>query len=1053
MLTCPSCGRASPPDAAFCAGCGTPLGATATSREVRKTVTALFCDLVGSTALGEAHDPEVLRPLLDRYFAAMRAAVERHGGRVEKFIGDAVSAVFGLPDSHEDDALRAVRAGMEMQERLARISEGSAIALACRVGVTTGEVLVPGGGAPLIGDAMNTASRLQSSAEPGSVVIGEPTWRLVRDAVTASPLPPVEARGKAEPVPAWRVLAVASGSPMRARRMDAPMVGRTREAALLANAFERAATDRACQLFTVLGVAGAGKSRLVEEFLRSDAVAGAEARIVHGRCLAYGDGIAFLPVADAIRDALGLPEFADPDAVRAAVAGVVEAEQFAPTIVRNVTALLGAGSDGTAEETQWAVRRLLETLARDRPLVAVLDDIHWGDAAFLELVDHLADWSRDAPILLLCMARPDLLDVRPTWAGGKANATTISLPPLSDAECGELIGHLLGEAALPGDVRDRITRVAEGNPLFVEEMLRMLVDDGLLVRRGEAWSTTANLSGLGVPPTVTALLSARLDRLSDEERTALEAASIAGKEFHRGAVRTLLPAGERDAADAYLRTLVRRELVVPERSRMPGEEAYRFRHILIRDATYDAIPKAARARLHEAFATWLEGVAGDRLVEQQSIVGYHLERAYRYGQELGLPEDAALRLRAATALTTAGRRALQDGDIGSATALLRPAAELARGDRLEFEALEALMIAANAAARLDETYSALDRLEAAAVAAGSDVWMMRARMARFSDGVYVHPESWDPAQTQALMHEAISTYRKHGAERFVSQALQWLASVELSRGNAARSHELDLEAVDVAMRTGQRMWAMIAIGLAAHDLIAGAQPLEAVLDDVSSHLRRFGEDRSITTTLLAERALAFAQAGRLAEAGADLAAARQMSDELGRAAQPDHAIVEGCIAWLVGDLAVARERLAEAHRLAADHELNMGLAESGPLLARVLLELGRDAEAASIVADFEDNALFASAGPNAAAVNAVIAARRGGLEVALERSAEAVDRLASTDLLADQGFVALDRAEVLRLAGRPEDARAAAEDALARFERKQHALGVQQARVMLERLG
>jgi class 3 adenylate cyclase len=283
MLTCPACGRANPTAASFCMGCGGLLGATATAHETRKTVTALFCDLVGSTTLGETHDPEVLRGALERYFDIVRAAVERHGGRVEKYVGDAVNGVFGLPAAHEDDALRAVRAGVEIQAGLAGLNATSAVPLAARVGIHTGEVLAPGTGRPLIGDTMNTAARLQSGAEPGSVVIGEPTWRLVRDAVVAAPLEAFALKGKAEPVAAYRVLRVASGSPMRTRRLDAPMVGRAREAALLANAFERVASDRACQLFTVLGTAGAGKSRLVEEFLGVQA--DGNAAILRGRCL------------------------------------------------------------------------------------------------------------------------------------------------------------------------------------------------------------------------------------------------------------------------------------------------------------------------------------------------------------------------------------------------------------------------------------------------------------------------------------------------------------------------------------------------------------------------------------------------------------------------------------------------------------------------------------------------------------------------------------------------------------------------------------------------
>jgi len=654
--------------------CGAPLAPAAAPREVRKTVTALFCDLVGSTTLAERHDPEVLKPVLQRYFEEMRAAVERHGGTVEKFIGDAVVAVFGIPQVHEDDAIRAVRAASEMRERLMAFAEGSAVELVCRIGLTTGEVLVAGEDQPPIGDTMNIAARLQSSAEPGEILIGEPTYRLVQDAVVAEPVEPLALKGKTEPVPAYRLLQVASLSPMRTRRLDAPMVGRTRERVLLQQAFERAISDRACQLFTVLGAAGAGKSRLVEEFLSGID----EANLMRGRCLPYGDGITYFPVAEAMKEALGLADFDDESSVREKIHAAVAEEDHAEAITANLAKLLAAGEGGAPEETFWAIRRFLEVRGRERPVVVVFDDIHWGEPTFLDLVEHVADWSRDASILLLCMARPDLLDVRPGWAGGKTNAATISLAPLTEAECAELINHLVGSSDLPQEVRDRITGVAEGNPLFVEEMLRMLIDDGLLVRGGERWVPVGDLGDVSVPPTISALLSARLDRLSDAERTLIEAAAVCGKEFHRGAIGDLVPEDSSGDVDIHLRSLVRRELIGPQRSLLPGEDAFRFRHLLIRDAAYDSIPKHERADLHEAFADWLERVAGHRVAEQEEILGYHLEQAYRLRAELGPLDDQAKGLgeRAAKLLMAAGRRALDRGDVPATLNLLSRAAEL-----------------------------------------------------------------------------------------------------------------------------------------------------------------------------------------------------------------------------------------------------------------------------------------------------------------------------------------------------------------------------------------
>ena len=1049
MLTCPTCGRANPAEASFCMGCGGPLGATASAHEVRKTVTALFCDLVGSTTLGEKHDPEVLRPLLDRYFAAMREAVERHGGRVEKFIGDAVSAVFGLPVAHEDDALRGVRAAMEMQARLAQMASGSAIPLAARIGVTTGEVLVPGGGAPLVGDAMNTAARLQANAEPGTVLIGEPTFRLVRDAVIAEPVEPLILKGKAEPVPAYRVAQVASLSPMRARRLDAPMVGRRREAAALEGAYERAASDHACQLFTVLGIAGAGKSRLVEEFLGG--LRGAE--VLRGRCLPYGEGITWYPVTEALRGALELPEFAEADAIRAAIGAAIVGEEHAAAIEANLLALFAAGGGGTAEETAWAIRRFLESRGRDRPLVLVLDDIHWGEPAFLDFVEHVADWSRDASILLLCMARPDLLDVRLGWGGGKTNATTISLAPLTGPETDALIDGLLGSSALPTDIRVRITGVAEGNPLFVEEMLRMLVDDGRLVRDGEGWAAAGDPADVHVPPTISALLSARLDRLSDPEREVVEAAAVAGKEFHRGSVAALLPEPARPELATHLRSLTRKELITPERSSLPGEDAYRFRHLLIRDAAYDAIPKSARSELHRSFADWLESVAGDRVAEQEEIVGYHLERAHRYREELGLPEDRELRLRAAKSLGAAGARALDAGDVRAAVELLRPATDLATGDRMELEILSQLASALSGIADLGAMRAVVQRFEEAADAAGDPEYRMRARFLRYAGSLLANPEDWDPATADALAVEAIRTYREHGASQFMAQALLMLANNEWGRGRMSASYELAIEALNLARDRRDRRWVGSILNTVIAGLELGPTPLSEALEHASDYLAAFSGDRSIQVYALRERACIRAFMGQGADARADAASSRAIDEELGvRWSESDYSFIEAFAAWSENDRTVAEAQFREGMRVLVTQGDRLNMGYFGPPLARVLMELGHDREAEQVLVDFRDNRAVPSARIHGHSIAAVVAARGGNLDSALRLSQEAMELILATDLLMDQGDVALDHAEVLLLAGRPAEARAAAEDALARFERKEYAIGIRRAREFLAAL-
>ena len=454
----------------LCCRTGSPVP----GREQRKTVTVLFCDVTGSTELGERLDPEALRALLARYFERTKTIVERHGGTVEKFIGDAVMAVFGVPVLHEDDALRALRAAVEIRDAFPELGiEG-------RVGVATGEVVTGTEERLATGDAVNIAARLEQAARPGEILIGWESYRLTRDAAEVEKLEPLELKGKARPVAAYRLLSVHGEEGFR-RHGLAPMVGRAREQRQLASVWERTTSERACELFTILGAAGVGKSRLVAEFLDSLD----DTLIVRGRCLPYGEGITYWPVAEVLGQ---LPE-AEPE----------------PVAAETIRALLGDKQLVTSsEEIAWAFRKHLEVVASDRPLVCVFDDLHWGEETFLDLVEHVADLSRGTPILLLCMARPDLLDRRTGWGGGKINTTTVLLEPLSSEESERLIANL---ADLDESLRTRVREAAEGNPLFVEEMVALLEESGG--------------GTVMVPPTIQALLAARLDQLDSAERAVL----------------------------------------------------------------------------------------------------------------------------------------------------------------------------------------------------------------------------------------------------------------------------------------------------------------------------------------------------------------------------------------------------------------------------------------------------------------------------------------------------------------------------------------------------
>jgi class 3 adenylate cyclase/tetratricopeptide (TPR) repeat protein len=617
MAACPRCGRENADDARFCSACGAELAVAERRRESRKVVTVLFCDLVGSTALGESTDPEALRTRMRGYFADLRAILERHGGSVEKFVGDAVMAVFGIPVAHEDDALRAVRAAWEMREAV------TAHGLAARIGVNTGEVVVGGEAETLVtGDAVNVAARLEQSAPAGEVLLGSETRLLVRDAVRVEPVEPLTLKGKAQPVEAFRLLDVIAGAEPVARHPESVLVGRERERARLRREYEDTVADRACRLVTLLGPAGVGKSRLVADFLEH---ARREADVLHGRCLNYGEGITYWPLVELLL-AIGV----EPETV------------------------LGS----SAAETQLAFRRLLEERAAERPQIVVFDDIHWAERTFLELIEHVADLSRGAPILLLCVARTELLDAHPGWGGGKLNATSLLLEPLGADDCDRLIDTLAVDA-IDDETRQRIIVASQGNPLFVHEMLAMARE-----RQGDG--------GLVVPPTIHALLQARLDALPDDERTVVECGSVEGQVFHRGSVAELAPP-VRPAVEAHLSALVRQELIRPDSTVFAGDEAFRFRHILIRDAAYESLPKATRARLHEQFANWLEG---QELIERDEILGYHLEQAHRYRGELDPDaiELPGLAGRAAEHLAAAGRAALDRGDARAARTLLERAA-------------------------------------------------------------------------------------------------------------------------------------------------------------------------------------------------------------------------------------------------------------------------------------------------------------------------------------------------------------------------------------------
>jgi class 3 adenylate cyclase len=1051
VAACPNCGSENAEGANFCSVCGTRLEHAHTA-EVRKTVTIVFCDLTGSTELGERLDPESMRKVMARYFDTMRTALERHGGSVEKFIGDAVMAVFGIPHLHEDDALRAVRASSDMQASLgelnADLEPDHAVRLTCRIGVNTGEVLVGSEEADfgrVTGDAVNTAARLEAAAEPGEILIGRETFVLVRDAIAAELVEPMALRGKAEPVAAYRLLDVAPGTAPPPRALDSPMVGRERELDDLRRAFDRAAVDRTCVLFTVLGAAGEGKSRLVEEFLSS---VSETAGVVTGRCLPYGEGITYWPVAQAVRGALGLQSFDRPEDVAERLRQVVDGDEHGPAIVRRLSEILGTGEDaGSAEETPWAIRRFLEILARERPLVAIWEDIHWAEPAFLDVVDHVVDWSREAPILVLCTARPEFLDERTDWGGGKLNATTLSLQPLDAGASAELIGNLLGGTGLPAEAAGRITEAAGGNPLFVEQMLSMMIDDNQLIAREGGWAAAGDLSEISVPASVAALLAARLERLSEHERRAIECASVIGKEFYRSAVADLLPEPASPGADDLIRSLIRKELVRPDRSTIPGEDAFRFRHILIRDAAYASIPKERRADLHERFAGWIVRVAGDRAEEQDEIVGYHLEQAFRYREALGPLDDRArdLARRASERLAAAARRALGRHDMQAVANLLgRAEALLEPGDPDRAAILPKLATAlwetgSGEASRAVIGEALLRAEESNDAEIAADVTLVRWQL----------EQDWQHDRVRSDALEAAAIFGRSGNEDGLARAWNLIADVEWDLGHAGEQLAALERALDHARRAGNTFQTAEVLLNVTASLVRGPTPVPEGIDRAERILERYRGNRGAEAYVFHALAHLRARLGDFDGARDAVARYRRFLFDTGAVMGYWRSVeVLFDVEMLAGDAPAADAAAQEAYAVLIDH------GDRWPYLAAFLAQsrivLGHVEEAAE-VAEFAVTSAVSIERALALGVLARVRAAEGDAAAAGERIREAVAIVEETDFLFDRGTVFLDLAEVERLAARDQQRRSALERALGEFEAKGDLVSSARARALLER--
>lgn len=1057
---CANCGTENPAQARFCFSCGAALETPAArAAETRKTVTVLFCDLVGSTAMGEELDPETLRNLLSRSFDRISGIVESHGGVVEKFIGDAAMAVFGIPRVHEDDALRAVRAAAEIREALGAGGGMGGGTVAWRTGIATGEVVAgdaTAGQRLVTGDAVNVAARLQQTAQPGEILLTAETQQLVRDAVEVEPLGEVTVKGRQAPIQAFRLIEVDRSAAGHERRLDSPMVGRERPRRLLDEAFAEVRDERVCHLFTILGSAGVGKTRLVNEFVAS---LGDRARVVHGRCLSYGEGITYWPIAEIVRAStdIGQSPGGDPVADLASIAAVFVDNPDRDRIAERIGEAIGlTRGEPVPDETPWAIRTFLEALAADRPLVVVLEDLQWAQPLLLDLVEHVADWSREAPILLIVLARRELLDLRPAWGGGKRSATVLSLEPLNAEETAQLIDNLLGEAQLPETIFDRIRSAAEGNPLFVEELLEMLIDEGALARTNGSWIASRDLANLAVPPTIQALLSARLDALAGTERAVLERGSVEGTIFHRDAVAALAPEALREAVGTSLQTLTRREFVAPDRAELTGREAFRFRHQLIRDAAYQAIAKQSRAELHERFADWLQGALGERLDEYRPILAYHLEQAARYRGELDSadPELPGLARRAADHLGQAGAAALDRGDAPSAANLLQRALALRGTDDpdalpwrlLAGEALISEATAEEANAFLEATRAIAERVGDLRSAAVSEVLRIQARV---SLGIESTQAMEADADRLRLELDAL------GDEEGALLAGLQVAKLRFFSGHGASAMELAQELMEDA--GPHRRLRDELLGWMSAFALWGPMPVSEALELMDEIAAQMGSAGRAANRVVRTRGSLLAEQGRFDEAREALVKALAGSRELGMgyviASVQGHFM--GPVELLAGNAARAAEIELEGYEWMVAHGF-VGFANTiAAHLSQAMLALGRydDAEHWATVAreiGTEDDP--AAKGP-ALGVTARVLAQRGDLEEAERLGREAVASLDETDYIDWKAIAHVDLAEVLHVARRDGEAADEFRTAMELYERKGHLVGAEKTRVRLEELG
>jgi len=774
MPRCAVCGQDNPGGFRFCGACGAPLTApTQAPAEERRLVTVLFCDLVGFTARSDQADPEDVGAMLRPYHVRQRAEIERLGGTLDKFIGDGVMAVFGAPVAHEDDPERAVRCALGMLAAIEELNQDASLDLAVRIGVTTGQALVRQGAARqtegVVGDVVNTASRLQGVAPVGGVVVGEATFRATSRLFDYQELDPVRVKGKADPVPVWRLLGARSRTGLEAaRRAGAPFVGRQAELGLLKELFERTVAERTVRLATVMGEPGVGKSRFVAELAAHVDDRPELVTWRHGRCLPYGDGITFWALGEIVKAEAGILESDPPAQVRAKLQAVVATLVADPSegewLRARLAPLLGVADPDAVKperaELFAAWRRFVEAIAASHPLVLVVEDLHWADPAMLEFLQHLVERSEGLPLLIVATARPELLERSPAWAETGPAATLIRLGALSDLDTALLVASLVGRSVLPVGVQALLLERAGGNPLYAEEFARLLADQGL-VPESQVEGQVTTVPDIPVPETVHGLIAARLDTLAPEVRAMVQDAAVVGRVFWPGAVAAMNGSGGSgpEAVAAGLAELERKQLVQRARtSSVQHQDEYVFWHALVRDVAYAQIPRAGRARRHQAVAEWVEQVAGERVGDLAEVVAHHYGQALAYARAAREPQDRIDALIGPTQrfLVLAGDRTI-NLDLDRARAYYRQAVELGQPKDPERPHL-----------------------------------LVRTGRVAFQSGDY--PEA------VAVYEEAIADLRRQGDTQVLGATLGRLATVYWNQGDTRRANAVLSEAIELLER-------------------------------------------------------------------------------------------------------------------------------------------------------------------------------------------------------------------------------------------------------------